>query len=154
MSELASADIGRLSELLGEELKLYGKIHKQTEEQTGLLAKDDIEGFNGSLEKSAKLIKKIKGLHQESDTLMQSYVSLTKSGKEADSDIGDIDALKSQIREVIADCKGLNEDNQTAMKGKIEEQTKKIDEQSAKRKGIGGYTQAVPNTPEVFDTKT
>ena len=151
MSELASADIGRLSELLGEELKLYGKIHKQTEEQTGLLAKDDIEGFNGSLEKSAKLIKKIKGLHQESEPLMQSYVSFTESGQKTDEDI---DKLKSQIREAITACNGINEDNKAAMKGKIEEHTKKIDKQSAKRKGIGGYAQAVTNTPEVFDAKT
>jgi len=41
-----------------------------------------------------------------------------------------------------------------AMKDKVEEHTRKIDEKSAQRKGIGGYAQAVPNTPEIFDKKS
>jgi len=141
----------RLIELLGDELKLYGQIKKLTEKQAELLAKDDIEAFNSSLEKRAELIEKIKGLHQDSDPLMQSYVSYASDG---DSRNSEIDKLNKKIREVLEICSGLNTDNIAAMKAKTEEHTKKIEKQSAKRKGIGGYAQAVPNTPEVFDKKT
>ena len=151
MSKFASADMERLSKLLGDELEIYGQIRKLTEKQTELLAKDDIDAFNISLDKREKLIEKIKGLHQESDPLMQSYASLPESGEKTDSDI---DTLKGQIREVLVVCSKLNDENIAAMKKKTKEHTKKIDKQSAKRKGIGGYAQAVPNTPEVFDKKT
>ena len=150
MSKFTSADIERLSKLLSDELELHEKIQKLTEKQTQLLAKDDIEGFDSSLDKRAELIEKIKGLHQESDTLMQSYVSDTASEKKSDS----IEKLREQIRKALETCAGLNDENIAAMKEKTEEQAKKIDEQRAKGKGIGGYAQSVPNTPEVFDKKT
>jgi len=150
VSKFTSADIERLSKLLSDELELHEKIQKLTEKQTQLLAKDDIEGFDSSLDKRAELIEKIKGLHQESDTLMQSYVSDTASEKKSDS----IEKLREQIRKALETCAGLNDENIAAMKEKTEEQAKKIDEQRAKGKGIGGYAQSVPNTPEVFDKKT
>ena len=151
MSTFTTADIERLSTLLSDEYELYKKIHKQTEEQTELLNKDDIEAFNASLDKREKLIEQIKGLHQESAPLMQSYVSFTSGGKNY---IKEIDRLKKQIREELEFSGKLNETNIETMKNKTEEHTKRIDEQSAKRKGIGGYAQSVPNTPEVFDRKT
>ena len=151
MSKFESVDIKRLSELLDDELKLYGQIRKLTEKQAGLLAKDDIDAFNSSLDKREELIEKIKGLHQEKDPLMQSYISLSDSEK---SKNGDIEKLKAQVREALAECGRLNDENIAAMKEKTEEHTKRIDEQSAKRKGIGGYAQSVPNTPEMFDKKT
>ena len=149
MSLLAPSDTGRLMELLEEELKIYGQIRKQTEKQAQLLAKDDIETFNSSLEKRAKLIEKIKGLHQESDPLMQSYISLAKDERNSE-----IDAINEEIRKALEICSRLNVDNITAMKEKTEEHTKKIKKQSEKRKTIGGYAQSVPNTPEMFDKKT
>jgi len=144
-------DVARLLELLGDELKIYKQIQKLTEKQAQLLAKDDIDSFNNSLEKRAELIEQIKGLHRESDPLMQSYVSTSESSKDRN---GDIDKTIKEIRQTLEVCSGLNEDNIAAMKAKTEDHTSKIKEQNAKRKGIGGYAQSVPNTPEMFDTKT
>jgi len=151
VSKLASADMERLSKLLGNELEIYGEIQKLTEKQADLLAKDDIEGFDSSLDKRAELIEKIKGLHQESDPLMQSYVSVSTNEDTTDSKI---EELRKQINEILEVCAGLNDKNIASMKVKTEEHTKKIDEQRAKGKGIGGYAQSVPNTPEVFDKKS
>ena len=149
MSKSTPADTERLLELLEEELKIYGQIQKQTEKQAELLAKDEIETFNSSLERRAELIEKIKGLHQESDPLMQSYVSGAADGKNSD-----IEKINKKIRQALEICSGLNSDNVAAMKEKTQEHTKKIKKQSEKRKGIGGYAQSVPNTPEMFDKKT
>ena len=151
MSKFASADMERLSKLLGEELELYKQIRKLTEQQTKLLAKDDIDEFNISLDKREELIEKIKGLHQESDHLMQSYTSLSADDKGKDSKI---DKLKKQIRKELEVCANLNDKNIETMSEKTEEHKKKIEQQSAKRKGIGGYAQSVPNSPEMFDKKT
>jgi len=151
VSNFSSAEIEQLSELLNKELDCYVQIRKLTEEQTELLAKDDIEAFDESLDKRETLIEKIKGLHQESTPLMQSYVSFSSNGKKADSKI---DGLTKQIREQLEICAKLNDINAGTMKIKTDEHTKKIDEQSAKRKGIGGYAQAVPNVPEMFDKKS
>jgi len=151
VSKNSSADMERLTKLLGKELELYGQIQKLTEKQKELLDKDDIEAFNTSLDKREALIEKIKGLHQDSNPLMQSYVSLSADGENADNKV---EELKAQIREKLEACAELNNKNIAIVAGKTEEQSKKIDEQSAKRKTIGGYAQAVPNIPEVFDKKT
>ena len=151
MSKLASADTERLSKLLKDELDLHEKIKKLTDEQTDLLAKDKIEAFNVSLDKREKLIEEIKGLHQESSPLMQSYASLSSGDNDKDDKIED---LMKKIRETIRMCAQLNDKNILTMGEKTESLTKEIDEKSAKRKGIGGYAQSVPNTPEMFDKKT
>jgi len=151
VSNFSSADSERLSKLLGEELEFYVNIRKLTEEQTELLAKDDIEAFDDSLVKRETLIEKIKGLHQESNPLMQSYVSFSSAGNKTDSNI---DELKKKIREQLEVCAKLNDKNTETMKVKADEHSKKIDDQSAKRKTIGGYAQAVPNVPEMFDKKS
>jgi len=151
VSNFSSADTEKLSELLVKELDLYGQIRKLTESQTELLTGDDISALDSSLDKRAELIEKIKGLHQESNPLMQSYVSFSKGAKNS---IIEIDKLSKQIQDELEICNELNIKNIAFMNEKTEEQAKKIDEQSAKRKGIGGYAQSVPNTPEMFDKKT
>ena len=151
MSTFLAADIERLSVLLGDELDLYRQTREKTEEQAKLLDKDDIEAFNESLDKREKLIEQIKGLHRESAPLMQSYVSFTSGGKNKNKEI---EKLNKQIREELEISGRLNDENIETMKNKTEDHIKRIDEQSAKRKGIGGYAQSVPNTPEVFDRKT
>jgi len=150
VSKNASEDTELLLKLLDDELKLHSKIQKLTEDQTELLAKDDIEAFNISLNKREKLIEEIKGLHQESTPLMQSCAS-SSGGKDNDAKIAE---LKKKIRDVIEKCAQLNDENIISLKDKTENLTKEIDEKSAKRKGIGGYAQSVPNTPEMFDKKT
>ena len=150
MSKNTSADNKRLLELLSEKLEIYKKIQKNTEEQAQLLDKDDIEALESSLDKREKLISKINGLHQESEPLMQSYVSLSAEDKK---EFPEIPKLENEIREILTNCAKLNEANISLMTEKTEKHTKKIEEHSAKRKGIGGYAQSVPNTPEVFDKK-
>jgi len=151
VSKFAPSDKERLIKLLTDKLKIYKQIRKITEEQTELLAKDDIEAFDSSLEKRAKLIEKINGLHQESETLMQSYALAPEESSDKSSDINKLD---KEIRDILTDCANLNDKNIAVMKDKTEEHIKRIDEQSAKRKGVGGYVQSVPNTSEVFDKKT
>jgi len=148
---LTPEDLERLIKLLGDELELYEQIRSLTLKQSKLLSGDDINAFNNSLDIRETLIEKIKGLHRESDPLMQSYVSYSTGSNDSNIKIED---LKNQIREVIGICAGFNDENITAIKSMTEEHVKKIDKQSAKRKGIGGYAQAVPNTPEVFDRKS
>ena len=152
MSLISSADTERLSGLLGEELELYRQIKNLTRKQTELLTKDDIEGFNSSLDKREELIEKIKGLHRESDSLMQSYVSSSTSS--SGSKNNKIEELKSDIRKELEACVELNNENSENLTEKQKDHTKKIDEQSAKRKTIGGYAQSVPNIPEMFDKKS
>jgi len=166
VSKISSEDIARLSKLLGEELDYYKKIRKLTEEQVELLGKDDMEAFNSSLIKREELIEKIKGLHQEKEPLMQSYASLSKSDfTQSEITPGEnpqsggkqnkkIDNLNKQIREIIEVCVEINDKNILSVEEKTQNLAKKIDEQSAKRKGIGGYVQSVPNTPEMFDKKS
>ena len=149
MSKFTSAK--RLSELLSDELKVYKEILELTGEQTAQLTKDEFEAFNDSLDKRETLIGKIKGLHQESDSLMQSYISSSAGGKEKNNEI---ESLKKQLNEIIRKCADLNDSNIETMNEKTQEHIKKIDDQSSKRKGIGGYAQSVPNMPEVFDKKS
>jgi len=151
VSNFSSADTERLLELLGREHELYKKIQELTQEQATLLAKDDIEEFNNALDRREELIEEIKGLHQESDTLMQSYTTFVKNGNEKNDGI---DKLKGEIRELIKTCVKLNDESIMLMREKTEDQSRKIDEASSKRKGIGGYAQSVPNTPEMFDKKS
>ena len=82
---------------------------------------------------------------------MHSYTS-SAAGKSGSD--GEINSLKEKIRELIETCKKLNDENIMSMREKTENHSKKIDEQSAKRKGIGGYAQSVPNKSEMFDKKT
>ena len=145
------ADMEQLAKILLKELDLYEQIHEISKTQTELLNKDDIDAFNSSLDKRAELIEKIKGLHQESEPLKQSYISFTKKDNKSDSQI---DSLLDQIKKIIESCAKLNDENIASMEEKTKEQSKKIDEQRAKGKTIGGYAQSVPNTPEVFDKKT
>ena len=156
MSKTSSEDITRLTKLLSEELEHYKQIRKLTEEQALLLGKDDIEAFNSSLGKREELIEKIKGLHQEKEHPVQSCASTSKSANPQNEgkQNKEIDSLNKQIREIIEICAEINDRNILSVKEKTEELAKKIDEQSSKRKGIGGYVQSVPNTPEMFDKKT
>jgi len=144
-------DMEQLAQILLKELDLHEQIHEMTKTQTDQLDKDDIDAFNSSLDKRAELIEKIKGLHKESEPLMQSYISYTKNENKSDSQI---DNLRNNIKKIIEKTAKLNDENIATMKEKTEEHTKKIDEQRAKGKTIGGYVQSVPNIPEVFDKKT
>jgi len=149
VSELSNNDRTRLLELLGSELEAFGQIRKLTESQAKLLLKDNISAFDDSLDKGQEYIEKINGLHQESGPLMQSYMSAVIDNDESKDE--EIERLLENIREVTAECAEFNLKNTDAAKTKIDEYIKKMEKLSSSRKGIGGYAQSVPNTPEMFD---
>jgi len=148
VSKFESSDKDRLQEYLTQEFETFEQIQKLTEKITEQISTDKIEALDKSLEKRQELIEKINGLHQESSPLMQSYVSIE------DMIDKEIEKLVAKIREIAEACAQKNNENMIAIKAKSEKQAEKIDKQSAQRKGISGYAQAVTYTPEVIDKKT
>jgi len=148
VSKFESSDRDKLQEYLAQEFDTFEQIQKLTEKITEQITEDKIEALDKSLDKRQELINKINGLHQDSGALMQSYVSL--------EDVIDkeIEKLMEKIREIAQECAESNDIVMSAIKKKSQEQSEKIDKQSAKRKGISGYAQAVSYSPEVIDKKT
>jgi flagellar biosynthesis/type III secretory pathway chaperone len=138
----------KLIELLSEELELFEQIYKATEKQSKILNVEDydIEAFDKLIDKRQELIEKINGLHQKSNPMMQSFVTSPSYKKDSE-----VEKLKEKIQSKVKQCANLNDENMAIISDKTDNQKDKIEKQSAKRKGIGGYAQAVPNTPEVFD---
>jgi len=152
VNDFSPIDEGRLLVLLGEELDTFRQIGSLSIKQAEMLAADDMEAFEGSLERRQGLIEKINGLHQETDFLMQFYIAF--SGSE-DGEVSDaIESTAGQLREAIADCVSTNDKNMVAAKEKAEEYIKRIGKLSLSRKSLGAYAQAVPNNSELFDKKT
>ena len=144
----------RLLELLGEETELFERIYKLTQKQAELLAADDddISAFNNSLDSRQELIERIKGLHQESDPLMQSCMFMANSTDRNSIEV--IEKVVAQRQAVIEKCVVLNDKNTAAAKEKSEVFTKRIGKLSLSRKSIKVYTPDIPNKPELFDKKT
>ena len=151
MSEFTVDSAGDLLERLGKELEILGRVRELTEKQAELLAADDIDGFNMSLDGRQEHIERINGLHQESDVLMQSYMSYQASS--GGKSIKEIDETLARIRDVLAECAALNDGNITAAKEKAEGYIKQIGKLSLNRKSLGAYIQDVENKPEIFDKK-
>ena len=145
MKNFTPAEKERLTELLSDDLELFGQIRELMERQTQLLS-DDAETFDGLLDRREELAEKINGLHQETDPLMQSYVSSKNSDK-------DVENLRLKIKAEISYCENLNRQHSSLMKEKTRELSKEIDEKRSKREGIGGYAQAAPTTSMKFDNK-
>ncbi|MCL2248431.1 MAG: flagellar export chaperone FlgN [Oscillospiraceae bacterium] len=139
----------RLTKLLDDELKLLENIKELTDEQTRQIEMDEFDGLEKLLERRQELIEKINGLHQESQELMQSYVSSSSL-----KPVREIENLKEEIKYLLQTCKESNERNIEMLSHKSTTQKEKIGKQSAQRKGIGGYAQAVPTSSEMFDKKT
>jgi len=152
VNEFSRNDETRLLKLLGEEQELFEQIRGLTEAQTQLLAADDIEAFDKSLDSRQKLIEKINGLHQETNILMQSYTSFSKfrSGNKS----GAIETAVQRLRGSIAGCAEINEKNTATAKGMADEYTKRIGKLNLSRKSLGAYSLNVPNNSELFDKKT
>ena len=142
----------RLISLLEEELGLFEQMKEKTVNQTELLASDDMEAFNESLDKREKLKEKINGLHQESDVLMQSYISSCHSGGRGK--VKAIDKLREKIKGIIEECRSINEKNFEAAKGRIEEYTKRLKELDTSKKTFNAYALDVPDNSEHFDKTT
>ena len=142
----------RLLELQNKELELLQQIRELTERQTELLLADDIEAFGESIDSRQELIEKINGLHQESNILMQSYISFTETaGAEK---IGAVEETNRQLAEVMAGCAELNEKNAAMAKERSTDYMEQIGKLSLGRKSLGAYVQDVPNDSKLFDKMT
>jgi len=148
---LKTSDKDRLLELLSQELKLLEQVCELTEKQSEQLGADKIDELNITLDKTQKVIEKINGLHLEQSPLMRSYDALPPGEK---SDREAILNLAEQIREKLEICAGKSSQTYGMLEAKKMEQSAKIDDQSAKRKGIGGYAQAVASVSEMIDKTT
>jgi len=146
VDKTTTSNNGRLLELLNIELGMLGQIRALMEKQTEFLLDDDTEAFDALLDKKDEIIRKIKGLHQETAPLMQSYISSNNSNEK-------IDGLKAKLKKEVAFCAELNMRHVADMNDKSEELSKELEEKRSKREGIGGYVQAVPVTSEKFDNK-
>jgi len=147
VSNFSGDDAARLLELLRQEFEIFGRIRELTKEQTELIAADDIEAFNISLDRRQEFIEKINGLHQESEALMQSYMLAGKTG-------GETDAAAKRLRDVISECAALNDKNMAAAKEKAEYYKERSGRLSLGRKSLGSYIHDVENDPEHFDAMT
>ena len=142
----------QLIALLEEKLKLFKQMKEQGEKQTEYLSKDEIEAFSESLEKGEKLKEKINGLHQESEVLMQSYMSSYQQGGRGK--VKAIDNLREKIREIIVECQSINDKNYETAKGKTEEYTKRLKELDTSKKTLNAYSMDLPENSEHFDKTT
>jgi hypothetical protein len=140
----------RLLELLEQQLKVFAQIRKLAQEQAALIEEEDTETLNKSLDRSGKHIERFKGLHQESDALMQSYAySLSTGGKKVKA----IETASAKLREDIEQCGKLEAQNLAAANAKADGYLKQIDKISTSRKSIGLYAQGGTNSSELFDKK-
>jgi len=140
----------KLHKLLKEELGIWEQIRELTEKQTELVSSDEVDALNKSIDDRQELIEKINGLHQESDILMQSYISVSGSSGEKSAEI---EALVSKIREKIVSCSQLNDKNVSSAKGVKEAVIERADDLGKKRKTIGAYAPSLPNNSEMVDKK-
>ena len=152
MSGFSRNEETRLLELLGKELELLERIRALTKEQSELIAADDIEAFDMSLDHRQEFIEEINGLHPESNILMQSYAYNSNSGGFKRS--AGIEAAAGKFRDILTECSGLSEKNEALAKKASEHQVKRIDELVMNRKSLGSYIQTVSNEPEMFDRRT
>ena len=153
MSVFTADDEARLLALLEQELVLIAQISGLTEEQTGMIAQDDIDSFDRSLDGRRELIDEIDKLHQETEVLMQSYMSRA-GAKDAGGRIKAVDDLVTRISDALAGCAGTNDKNIKAAQEKAEEYISRIGKLSLSRKSLGAYIQDVGNDPELFDKMT
>ena len=143
---------GRLLELLERATELAAQVAGLAKEQAKMLAADDLEGFNDSLDSGREVIDRINGLHQESEVLMQSYASYSNSpgGGKIDA----VEAAAGRFVEALEQCAASNSRNLSEAKEKAEEFIRQIGSLSMKRKSLGLYAQHVGNSPTLFDQKT
>ena len=152
MSDFSVDNKARLLALIKNELELFGQMRGIAEELAKLLESDDIETFNERLDRRQELIEKINGLHQESDPLMQSYISYVNSaGGESDREM---DAAIGELRSLIAEIAGMNDVVMEAAKTKAVEYTERIARMSLSRESLGRYQHELPNPPQMFDKMT
>ena len=144
-------DEARLQGLLDRMLELCGRVLALTIRQAGLLEEDDPEGFGRSLDERGAAMDEIDGLHQESEALMQSYISI--AGRPGGGRSQKIEGTLEKIRDALSRSAAANEKNLAAAKEKAGDYVRQIGKMSLGKKSVGAYIQGVPNNPEHFDIK-
>ena len=152
MKGFPQENAGRLLELISREIEEFEQILKLTEKQTELIAAEETDALSDSLDSRQELIDKINGLHQETDLLMQSYISFSTTAK--GESIGAIDEAIERLDGIIARCAAIDGKNTTLAKEKAEDYIKRIGKLSLTRKSIEKYAPGIPNDSEYFDKKT
>jgi flagellin-specific chaperone FliS len=139
----------RLRALTEQQLAFFEEILKLTSSQSELIELEDIEEFEKSLNKREDIIEKIKGLHQESDPLMQSYTLYKNST--AGKKIAAIDTVVGRLRAVISEAMEVNQLNMEKAASKKSEYSEKIAKLNEEKKGLSGYKAVVPNQSQLID---
>ena len=153
VSKLNKDQETRLIELLKEKIDLFKIIKEETIKQTGLITSEDsMDALIESLDERESIKEKINGLHQETETLMHSYISFVKDAPKGK--ISQIEKLIESLQEIIAECSNINSKNLSLAGDKIGEYTKRIKELDTEKKTFDAYTLTIPDNSENFDRKT
>ena len=152
VSGLSGEEEKRLLELTQEQYDLYKQFLELTRRQTDLLAEDDAEGFGRSLDYRQELIEKINGLHQDSDILMQSYMSAAIHQDQGTA--AAIAAATERVADILKLCVAENDKNAATAKNMAGDYIKQIEKLNRNKKGIGAYIHKLPNKSELFDRKS
>ena len=145
-------DKKQLFESLEQNLKLFGKVREISLNQKNLIAEDDFEALNESLQKRQDVIDKINGLHRDFAPLMQSYVSFAESGGGATD--SEIEKASKKLTELINECAVLNDSNMQMLKDKMKTHSEKSEKMRQSRESLGLYAQGGVNSAELFDKMT
>ena len=148
MTKFTADSKNRLLELLEEKLKLFGTVREYTERHAKLIAEDSFEALLSSTQDRQDAITKINGLHQESNVLMQSYMSFVNSGGKK---IPEIESADQRLTDIMSECAGLNEKNMKTLKEKMKDQSEKSEKMRQSRESLGLYAQGGSNSAELFD---
>ena len=147
----------RLLELFGQATELAEGLLERSEAQSQMLAADDLDAFNESLDRGRETIEEINGLHQEAEALMQSYALYLQSSR-GDGGSGGrseaVDAAAERFIDAVEQCAQRNTRNLDEAKEKTEEFIRQIGSLSLKRKSLGLYAQNTGNSSAHFDKKT
>jgi len=143
---------GRLLELIAREISGFERIHELTVKQTELIAADEMDALGDMLDGRQEMIEQINGLHQETDILMQSYISFSSGPGGEKND--EIDAVIARLDAVITLCAAADAEFSGLAGEKAEDYIKRIGNLSLTRKSIEKYAPGVPNDSEYFDRKT
>ena len=152
MSKFSREEAKRLLELLEQETGIFERVLKLTESQTAFVNAEDMDALNESLDQRQGFIEEIDGLHQETQVLMQSYISYSSSS--SGKKLAALDAAEAKLRGLIEACSELNEKNNVLAKEKAGNIAQRIGKLSTSRKSINSYIQGVAGGSELFDKMT
>ena len=150
MGKFSEGDFLKLIDLLTEKKKLADEFLELTCKQAEIIAAEDINALNVSIEKRQQVIEKLIGLHQEIQFLMQSYASSHAAQTEEGS--RKVRQMEEQTENAIREAISKNNENAEAIKKQMEyvgQEARKID---LERKSIGMYNNiSALTTSELFD---